>query len=376
MQVKADVMEKPGKISVQEFPYPEELQSDSMIIKSEIAGVCGTDKHFYDGKAPWLKFPIIPGHEIVGSVHDVGEKAATNSEANGQILKKGDVVTLIPGIRCGKCWYCRFVPQRAGALCTDIRGVYGIMSCKAPPHLFGGWAQYVYVLPGSWVYKVPANLPMEVAVLVEPLAATNGIGRAMSKYPQMKEGFGPMDTVVIQGSGPIGILAAFRARVYGAGNIIVLGAPERRLRLAEKFGAEHTINIEEVPDKEERIRRVMALTNNRGADLVVECAGAPSAFVEGIELTRRGGTLVEMGHFTSVGTVPLDPWRIVHKDLTIIGTIGYAPTQFDRDLKLLSRYLNEFPLKEIVTDKFRLEEAERAIQAVRRMEAVKAVILP
>jgi len=184
-----------------------------------------------------------------------------------------------------------------------------------------------------------------------------------------------MDTVVIQGSGPIGILVAFRAKVYGAGRIIMIGAPDFRLKLAEKFGVDYTINIEDVK-LEDRIKEVYRLTENRGADVVVECTGVPDAFKEALKLVRRGGTVVELCHFTSVGTTDFDPWLIVYKDVIIIGQMGYPPTQFDKDLTLLSKYIDIFPFKELITHKFKLEHIEEGLHLLSRYKTVKALVEP
>ncbi|MEM2178271.1 MAG: zinc-binding dehydrogenase [Candidatus Methanomethylicaceae archaeon] len=373
-QVKAAVLLEPNKLEIQKFPYPS-VTNGSMIIKIKYCGICGTDKHIYSGKVPWkLKYPFIPGHEIVGEVCEIGNDAK-DMVVNSKELDIGNLVTVVPGVRCGKCWFCRHLPHRAAALCENVRLVYGLTSCTEPPHLFGGWSEFIYIIPGSWVYKVPPTLSPEIAVLVEPLAATNGIDRALSLHSFTKEGFGPMDTIVIQGSGPIGILAAFRAKVYGAGKVIMIGAPDFRLKLAEKFGVDYTINIENFK-LEDRIKEVYKLTESRGADVVVECAGTPDAFKESLKLVRRGGTIVELGHFTSVGTTDFDPWWIVYKDVTIIGQMGYPPTQFGKDLTLLSKYIDVFPFKELISHKFKLEEIKEGLHLLTQFKTIKAIVEP
>ena len=183
------------------------------------------------------------------------------------------------------------------------------------PHLWGGWAEYVYVdldmLPGTKIYKLPYYMSLRLGALSEPLTscirAFNGAIRA--------GGFKWGDTVVIQGSGPIGILAIAAAQEMGAGRVICVGAPESpRLALARRFGAEATVNIDEFQTPDARIKRIRDIVGGFGADLVMDCTGHPSAGPEGIEFLRDGGSDVEMGQFTDAGSIMTSWHRICAKD--------------------------------------------------------------
>lgn len=379
VEVKAAVTAKPGEMSVQSFPYPEELPADAMIAKLRMAGICGTDHHMYSGHMSGIPWPIIQGHEIVAEAYEIGEKASDQIEVHGEKLSKGDRITWPAGITCGTCWGCRWLASNIrGALCENGRA-YGIsLTCKEPPHLFGAFSEYVYVRPDAWVYKLPEDVPDRAAVLVDTLSSVNGIDRALSGLPWAREGFMWGDTAVVQGAGPIGIMAALKFREYGASKIIMLGGPDFRLKMSEKFGVDHTINIEEYTRPEDRIKEVMKLTKGRGADVVLEGSGVSAAFPEGIEMTRRGGIYIEMGCFTDAGPVMVNPHRICFKDLTLIGQYGFGPHQYERDLWMIYKWWRnkEYPLEDLVSHEFRIEKTEEGILAHKSWKTMKCVVMP
>src|SRR4030042_1706691 len=171
-RVKAVVMVEPGKVEVQEFPYPQ-IEKDAMVIKIEMAGIWGTDKN---------------------------------------TLKVGDRVTVCPNIICKKCWYCRHVFGWPYCANNKTYGVY--FRSDQPPHITGGWAEYMYIFPGSWVYKVPEDMPPEVAVNIELMVVTNNVDRAKGYMEFASRGFGLMDTVLIQGVGAMGLAHLIKARVH------------------------------------------------------------------------------------------------------------------------------------------------------------------
>jgi threonine dehydrogenase-like Zn-dependent dehydrogenase len=375
-KVKAAVMTKPGNIVIEEFEKPE-VEANSMLLKTEVAGICGTDVHIYQGHLSTATFPLIPAHEYVGKVELLGVDAA-NMEARGQDIRVGDRVTVVPCIPCGKCFYCKNVPSRTN-LCEN-RVCYGItLSSKNPPHLLGGMAENMYVLPRSWVYRIPEDMPSDLAVLTEPMAvATRTLERAFEPgLPFAREGFGIGRSVVVQGIGPIGLFAVIAARAAGAGMIIAVDTVDLRLKAAEEFGANAVINMNNLPKKEERVAEVKRLTYGKGADVVLECAGAPAAFAEGIEMARRGGKLVEVGHYTNVGSVEINPRDICWRDVDILGSWSYAPTQFETALNLLYYQRDRFPFKKIITHRYPIEEAAKGIEKMNsKGESLKVVITP
>jgi threonine dehydrogenase-like Zn-dependent dehydrogenase len=190
----------------------------------------------------------------------------------------------------------------------------------------------------------------------------------------MREGFATQDTVVVQGAGPVGVMAAFRAKAMGAGKVIMVGAPKHRLELARNFGVDETIDIDEVKEPKDRQQEVKTLTGSIGADLVIECAGAPQAVPEGIDMCRIGGTYILIGCHADRGTVGVNPSRIVQKELRLLGQNYASPQQYGRDLKILAAFADKYPFKKLVTHRFPIDEAEKAFQVQRNLESMKVAL--
>ncbi len=366
-EVKAAVMTGFNEMEVQNFPYPE-VAEDGALVRMKMCGICGTDKHLFAGKPPADLFvtpPLILGHENLGVIEEIGEQAKTKMAVQGGEIAVGDRVTWYAGIACGECWNCRFTPSNhAGTLCLFAKGYGQNMSASEPPHLFGGYAEYCYLVPGVWVYKIPEGMPDEVAVLTDIFAATIGVRKAMTPYPVLKEGFGPGDTVVILGDGPIGMAAGITAWLAGAYRVILVGAVKERLRLAGELGVfDHIIDINEMPDPFERSLHVSSLTGNIGPDMVVECAGVPEAVPQGLDMLRRGGTFVELGNFLDSGDTTINPFRhLCFKDVNLIGQWSCPPQSFDNALKLMELAMARgIPLEKLVTHSYPIEQAHEAL---------------
>lgn len=379
-KVKAAVLTNFGRIETRFYPYPD-VPADGMLVKMRLCGVCGTDKHLFDGREPSLDLPVILGHEVLGEVEEVGKQAAASLEVHGVRLKKGDRVTWFAALPCGECWYCKWAANNHVGILCERGKAYGVsMTSKTPPHLFGGYAEYVYIVPGTWVYKIPESLPDKVAVLIDIFASVGGIKKAMAPAPALKEGFGPADTVAIQGSGPIGLAAAMTAKLSGAYEIVLIGGPKHRLDLARTLGIfDHIIDLEDVPDPGDRVQTVKGLTPGKvGPDLVVECTGVPSAVAEGLEYLRRGGTFVELGCFTDTGDVVINPFRhLCHKEVNLIGQYGCPPQYYDVAIKLVEMaWKLGWPLDRLVTHEFPVTRAQEAVEAHKNLICMKAVIDP
>lgn len=383
-KVRAAVMVKPGKIEIREFPYPS-VDEDSLLIKMEMCGICGTDKHTYRGETTQhggteaettTPFPIIPGHEIVGKVAEVGKRAKKAAEFDGKELSVGDRVTMHPDIVCGKCYYCKYVS--GFPLCENIKGYGNAFSCDEPPHLFGGCSEYIYVIPGVHIFKVPENMSPKLALLTELMTVTFNLDKAREFYSiSSKEGFGAGDTVVIQGIGPMGMLHVVKSRILGAGDIIAVDRSEFRLKMAKKFGADYTINVSKTTEKE-RINQIRELTDGRGADLVVECTGVAESIPEGLEITRRGGMYLVAGVFVDVGEVSINPHRhLAAKHIRLIGLTDQPVSSYTPSLKIMDRFKNTFPFEEIITHEYKIEDAEQAFQKSMDAESsMKVVVTP
>jgi threonine dehydrogenase-like Zn-dependent dehydrogenase len=217
-------------------------------------------------------------------------------------------------------------------------------------------------------------MSLRLGALSEPLTSCiRGFNRAMRAG-----GFTWGDTVVIQGSGPIGILAVAAAQEMGAGKVICIGAPEKpRLELARKFGAHATVDISEAKTPEERIRRVRELAGGYGADLVMDCSGHPTAGPEGIEFLRDGGTYVEMGQFTDAGSIDTNWHRFCTKDLNILGSWGFSANDLPLGVDMLYRTRNKYPWLEMQSIyPFSEEGIKSAVADAIAMKTVKSTIIP
>jgi len=375
--VLAATLVKPGKYEIREYPLPEPA-AGCVLIRMEMSGICGTDKHTFQGYTAQyggrqLEFPIIQGHENVGTIAAIGGDGKY-TDFEGVALREGDRVVVGANVACGECYYCRHdFPYYCCEKMTD----YGNnLSAKNPPHLFGGWSQYMYVVPGSFLVKVPDDLPSEVAVLTEIFAVSVGLDRAkqMSAFPN--ESFRFDDTVVVLGVGPLGMCFLMKARMLGAGTIVAVDKSEFRLNFAKRLGADFAVNVGTM-SKEERLRMVKDLTHGRGADMVIECAGVPEAVPEALELLRVGGLLVEAGNFSDLGEVPISPHRhICAKNARILGVGGEEPAAYGPSMRQMARFMKNYPLHEFVTHRYGLRDVDVAMKKSVEAESMKVVLEP
>lgn len=375
--VLAATLIKPGQYEIREYPLPEPA-AGCVVVKMELSGICGTDKHTFQGYTTQyggrqLEFPIIQGHENVGTVAAIGGNGHY-SDFEGIPLGVGDRVVVGANVCCGECYYCRHdFPYYC---CENMTDYGNNLSAKDPPHLFGGWSQYMYIVPGSFLVKVPDELPSEIAVLTEIFAVSVGLDRAkqMSAFPN--ESFRFDDTVVVLGVGPLGMCFLMKARMLGAGTIIALDLSDYRLNFAKRLGADHVMNVAK-HSKQERLQIVKDLTHGRGADMVIECAGVPPAVPEALEMLRIGGLLVEAGNFSDLGEVSFSPHRhLCAKNARILGVGGEEPAAYGPSMRQMARYMKKYPLQEFVTHRFGLRDVEAAMQKSIEPGSMKVVLQP
>jgi threonine dehydrogenase-like Zn-dependent dehydrogenase len=380
-QVLAAALVAPGKYELREYPFPEPGPG-SVVVKMELSGICGTDKHTYQGyttqyagsgEGKQIRFPIIQGHENVGTVVAIGGNGEY-ADFEGVPLKIGDRVVVGANVSCGNCYYCRH--DFPYYFCQNMVD-YGNNMCAAdPPHLFGGWSQYIYIVPGSFLVRVPDDLPSEVAVLTEIMAVTVGLDRAkqMSVFPS--EAFLFDDTVVVLGVGALGMCFLMKARMLGAGNIIAVDLSDYRLQFAKELGADHLVNAGD-SSVSERLEFVRSLTHGRGADMVVETAGVPKAVPEALDMLRLGGLLVEAGNFSDLGEVAISPHRqLCGKSVRILGVGGEEPASYGPSMRQMARYMNVYPLRKFVSHRFPLRDVEAAVHKSIAGDSMKVVIAP
>ena len=276
-------------IEVQEFPVLP-TEPGGALVQMQMAAICGTDVHAWHLDA--TPAPTIFGHENIGVLAELSPELTT--DVLGQPLQVGDRV-IFRDAPCGRCFRCAM-----GESCQHSRS-YGMIRSDEPPHLRGGFGQYLQLSATPWLLRVPDDVSNERALLsvIGNHTALNGIERI--------GGINSADTVLVQGSGPIGMGALNQSLIGGAGRVIVVGAPESRLALARRLGATDTVDLADCPTPEARVERVMELTNGRGADVVIEASGGLTAFQEGLEMVRFGGRYLVIGQWTDYGLLSAKP---------------------------------------------------------------------
>ncbi|MFC1926667.1 zinc-binding dehydrogenase [Chloroflexota bacterium] len=363
-KAKAAVLVEFGKpLEIREVPIPE-LEPRAILVKIQMAGICGSDIHEWHGRGGFLaQLPTIMGHETVGHIVKLGE--GRDKDCAGELLKIGDRI-LWAHADCGYCYWCLL--EHEPTLCANRR-YYGVTSCESYPYLTGGFAEYSYVLPKSEVVKVPDEVTTEEVV---------GVGCAFRSVVHAYERLGclkPQDNVVIQGAGPIGLYSLLFARENGAGRIIVIGAPKERLELAKRWGADHVINLDETIDPSDRLKKVQELTRGMGPDVVVEATGVPDAFNQGLEMIRRGGRYLIIGQ-TSTSTIPIMPAMILFKQIDIVGSLSADISHYYTAIQFIRNNRHKYPLADIITNKYSLEQVNEALHAMESGTVTKPVIVP
>ncbi len=381
-KVKAVVMTAPGKVETQMLPYPK-LERGALILKVKMSGICGTDKHAFKGEKVLyggteaeqeIAYPSVHGHENVGEIVEIDPKDKTLIEYEGQELNVGDRVTMCPNVICGHCWYCRNI--FAYPFCAENTTIGLSYPSNKPPYVVGGWAEYMFVPPKAWVYKIPEDMPDGLAALTELFVVAATLDRAKEFSRIEARGFGFADTVTIQGAGAIGCMHAAKAKLLGAGQVIILDESDQKLALAKEFGADVTINVKDVPH-EERVKMIKGLTSGRGSDVTVETAGTAKAFSEGLEYTRRGGTYVETGSFVDTGTVPINVHRhIAAKNVLVIGNSNHPHNGYSRAIHMMMKYRKEFPFEKLITNVCSLDEGQKAMEMSFDPECLKVMFDP
>ncbi len=363
MSIRAAVMTAPQTdIEVWELDDPG-LEEGAILLETVASEVCGTDVHLFHGRLSGVPYPIIPGHVSVGRVL---ETRGVTTDALEAPLQTGDEVSFYDVHEvCNACYHCTVArqPNRCPS-----RQVYGI-TYSAHDGPLGGWAERIYLKPGVRVVKLPENLrPADV------IGGGCGLFTGFGAVERSTLSMG--DTVVVQGSGPVGLCAAAMARLRGAGTIVVIGAPASRLQLAKQFGADVVLSIEQDP-MEARAAAISELTSGRGADVVIEASGNPDAIVEGLDLLRDGGTYVVGGHYTDTGPATINPHiHVNRKHADVRGQWGTDFRHMVRALRIVSKYREQLPLSKIIGGEYELDRAGQALQDVAALRVTKAIIKP
>jgi len=353
------VLTAPTRLEPRDVPIPD-IDEDSGLLRVEACGICGSDYEQFEGQLR-TPTPVIPGHEPLGIVERIGDRAAKRWGVD-----VGDRVAVETMLSCRYCDRCL---QGQYHLCRRRR-IYSYIPLDREPGLWGSYAQYMYLDPGSIVHRVDPSLPPEIAVMFNPLGA--GFRWAV-EMPETKPG----DSVVILGPGQRGLASVLACREAGASQIIVTGieADEKKLALAREFGAEATVDV----DNEDARDRIRELTEGRGADIVVDVSSyATEPITQALDFVRTGGTVVLAGvkGFRPVPDFVSD--KIVMKEITIRGAIGVTSTGYANAIRLIESH--RYPIERMHTHDFDLREAELAIRTLARQiegqESIHSCLIP
>ncbi len=358
-QVRAVCMTAPGQTEMRTYPYPK-MDHDSAIVKVDMSGICGTDRHIFLGEATELRgksiYPYIGGHEVIATIEEIGDNAARVMDFDGQLLQPGDRVAIAVEVNCGECWYCR--NQYNNKTCENQLQAYGLHpSADIAPHVRGGFGEYMFLRPKTHLFKIPEEMSTDVAVFVEEMAvAYHALARASVPFAPVNEGFGPGMSVAVLGNGPLGILHGVMAGIQGAGLAIATDLSDLRLGIAKNLYADVTMNASKI-DIEERIQRAKDLTEGVGPDLVIEAAGEPEAFVEALRMVRKGGTVIEVGNWVDLGkTVAIDVMRHINSKNLHIHSVFHCGTNWKPVLKVLQQQADRYDFPSLITHRFSLDE--------------------
>jgi threonine dehydrogenase-like Zn-dependent dehydrogenase len=361
-KVLAAVIPKPhAPVEVRELSEPE-LEPNSALMEVELSEVCGTDVYLQEGRLAGVPYPLIPGHVSVGRLSKIRGRML---DVMGQPFSEGDRVTFLDVHRtCNACWHC--LVAKATTRCPQ-RKVYGITYGLADG-LAGGWAQKLYLKPDTRCISL-GEVDFE-----KFMAGGCALPTALHAVERAEVMLG--DTVLVLGSGPVGLSVIIFASMRGALRLLCIGGPEHRLETARALGVAATLNVE-TSDEKARERWVLEHTDGRGADVAIEATGAPGAAVEAMRYTRDAGRVCIVGQYTDHGEVSFNPHLDLNrKHLDVRGCWGSDFSHFYRGVQIMANPLRSEAWSQLKLTRYDLGHANEALADVATGKAVKALITP
>ncbi len=336
-------------------PEPGEV-----LVRIRMSTICRSDIHSYQGHRP-NPCPGVLGHEIIGNIVALGEGVA--QDMRGDPLSPGDRITWSEYFIPGRNYFTEVLdlPQKS-------RGVdkYGHMAVDSGPHHHGGFGEYCYILPQSWILRLPDELSDEEATPINCGVATM---IAVTEAANIRMG----QTVVIQGLGLLGLFGAAIAKARGASTVIGLDTVAERRERADRFGVDLALDPSAAGDV---LRKVREICRPEGADVVIEVCGNPGVIPLGIEMLRVGGTYVLGGVVNPNAMVTLDANQLLRKLLTLRGVHNYHPRNLVEALDFVVTNRNRYPFHELVDGKYSLDRVDDAMADAAARRVLRAAIVP
>jgi L-iditol 2-dehydrogenase len=329
--MKQAVMTAPGKIEFRQVDPPKP-KPDEVLIEVKRIGVCGSDIHVYHGTHPYTGYPVVQGHEVSGIVAETG--AAVKD------FQPGQVVVFMPQVTCGVCYPCRHGMEH---ICDNLK-VMGFQT--------SGAAQQYFPVPARQVLNVPANVPLDQAAMIEPLAVAV---HALSRAGDVRR-----KKVVVLGAGAIGNLVAQSARALGAVNVLITDIRQYKLEKARICGNDPAVNTSSA-DLGEAILKEFGPDK---ADVIFECVGAQATISQAIQFARKGSTIVVVGVFGKKPEVDLG--FVQDRELTLTGTLMYQRQDYELAIQLMAE--GKLNLEPMITQRFPFDQYLQAYQAIEASE--------
>ena len=356
------VYEAPNKpFLIKEMPLREPRHGE-VLVKIRMSTICRSDIHSYLGHRP-NPCPGVLGHEIIGDIVAMG--AGVTHDMRGTPLAIRDRISWSESFIPGSNSYTEVLdlPQK-----TPGVDKYGPMAVTTEPHHHGGFGEYCYVLPQSWILKLPAELTDEEATPINCGVATM---ICVTEHAAIRIG----DSVVVQGLGLLGLYGAAIAKARGARLVIGLDTVASRRALGLRFGVDHAIDPEAMSESD-LIKKVRALCQPEGADAVIEVCGYPAVIPTGLQFLRPGGRYVLGGVVNPDSFVNIDVNQILRKLITLRGVHNYHPRNLVEAMDFVQANRKRFPFHDLVDGKYRLDQVGQAMKDAEERRVLRAAIIP
>lgn len=348
-----------GRLDVRSFAV-RPVRPGEVLVRVTLSAICGSDLHTISGRRR-PRGPLILGHEICGVIAQLGDGVV--QDASGERLSVDDRVTWSIAASCGACFFCTHgLPQKCESLFK-----YGHESVDVDPPLNGGFAEHVYLAPGTALYHLPTELSDDAAVFANCSLATMAAAVRLADVQ-------PGESVLIQGAGLVGVCASALCAARGAKAIAVVDVDDDRLARARAFGATHVYNAAS-GDADTYERAVAEAAGPRNFDIAIEVCGQPDVIPQGLSALRIGGRYVIAGCVFPGASTTLDVYGVITRLIRVIGLHNYTPADLETALAFLTGPGRAYPFDRVVDSHFSLDDIPRALEKIDERKDILRVAL-